>query len=81
MLKDLDDMALKVQDNIQRLQVDGKIVDKLSKTLKNFNTQIDSIDSRLNTVLKNSIKQIRKILRLSRLRVGISLITPLKTLV
>ncbi|WP_024653521.1 SpiroCoCo family coiled-coil protein [Borrelia persica] len=52
MLKDLDDMALKVQDNIQRLQVDGKIVDKLSKTLKNFNTQIDSIDSRLNTVFE-----------------------------
>lgn len=52
MLKELDDMALKVQDNIQRLQVDGKIVDKLSKTLKNFNTQIDSIDSRLSTVFE-----------------------------
>ncbi|AHH08491.1 Putative viral A-like repeat/charged repetitive motif protein [Borrelia anserina BA2] len=52
MLKDLDDMALKVQDNIQRLQVDGKIVDKLSKTLKNFNTQIDSIDSKLITVFE-----------------------------
>ncbi|BCR21936.1 hypothetical protein [Borrelia sp. HM] len=52
MLKELDDMALKVQDNIQRLQMDGKIVDKLSKTLKNFNTQIDSIDSRLSTVFE-----------------------------
>ncbi|UER67678.1 hypothetical protein LKV13_02595 [Borrelia sp. BU AG58] len=52
MLKELDDMTLKVQDNIQRLQVDGKIVDKLSKTLKHFSTQIDSIDSRLNTVFE-----------------------------
>ncbi|BDU62812.1 membrane protein [Candidatus Borrelia fainii] len=52
MLKELDEMALKVQDNIQRLQVDGKIVDKLSKTLKNFNVQIDSIDSRLSTVFE-----------------------------
>ncbi|WP_445436013.1 SpiroCoCo family coiled-coil protein [Candidatus Borreliella tachyglossi] len=52
MLKELDDMALKVQDNIQRLQVDGKIVDKLSKTLRGFNTQIDSIDSRLNSVFE-----------------------------
>ncbi|WP_421622694.1 hypothetical protein R5397_01810 [Borrelia sp. MN22-0132] len=52
MLKELDEMALKVQDNIQRLQVDGKVVDKLSKTLKNFNTQIDSIDSRLSTVFE-----------------------------
>ena len=52
MLKELDEMTLKVQDNIQRLQVDGKIVDKLSKTLKNFNTQIDSIDSRLNSVFE-----------------------------
>ena len=51
-LKELDDMALKVQDNIQRLQMDGKIVDKLSKTLKNFNTQIDSVDSRLSTVFE-----------------------------
>ncbi|UGQ17304.1 SpiroCoCo family coiled-coil protein [Borrelia sp. RT1S] len=52
MLKELDDMTLKVQDNIQRLQVDGKIVDKLSKTLKHFNTQIDSVDSRLNSVFE-----------------------------
>ncbi len=40
MLKDLDEMTLKVQENIQRLQVDGKIVDKLSKTLKGFNTRL-----------------------------------------
>ncbi|UPA16369.1 hypothetical protein bcCo53_000510 [Borrelia coriaceae] len=60
MLKDLDDMALKVQDNIQRLQVDGKIVDKLSKTLKNFNSQIDSIDSRLGTVFDKFDKTNRE---------------------
>ncbi len=52
MLKDLDEMTLKVQENIQRLQVDGKIVDKLSKTLKGFNTQIDSVKSNLNSVLE-----------------------------
>ncbi|AJA90319.1 membrane protein [Borreliella chilensis] len=52
MLKDLDEMTLKVQENIQRLQVDGKIVDKLSKTLKGFNTQIDSVESNLNSVLE-----------------------------
>ncbi|AFI31297.1 SpiroCoCo family coiled-coil protein [Borrelia crocidurae] len=56
MLKDLDDMALKVQDNIQRLQVDGKVVDKLAKTLKNFNTQIDSVDSKLNTIFEKFAK-------------------------
>ncbi|PRR21507.1 SpiroCoCo family coiled-coil protein [Borreliella burgdorferi] len=52
MLKDLDEMTFKVQENIQRLQVDGKIVDKLSKTLKGFNTQIDSVESNLNSVLE-----------------------------
>nr|WP_025443665.1 membrane protein [Borrelia miyamotoi] len=60
MLKELDDMALKVQDNIQRLQMDGKIVDKLSKTLKNFNTQIDSVDSRLSTVFEKFDKTNRE---------------------
>nr|WP_152300597.1 hypothetical protein [Borrelia miyamotoi] len=59
-LKELDDMALKVQDNIQRLQMDGKIVDKLSKTLKNFNTQIDSVDSRLSTVFEKFDKTNRE---------------------
>lgn len=34
------------------MQVDGKIVDKLSKTLKGFNTQIDSVESNLNSVLE-----------------------------
>ncbi len=52
MLKDLDEMTFKVQENIERLQVDGKIVDKLSKTLKGFNTQIDSVESNLNSVLE-----------------------------
>ncbi|ASQ29283.1 hypothetical protein CDQ96_02545 [Borrelia miyamotoi] len=60
MLKELDDMALKVQDNIQRLQMDGKIVDKLSKTLKNFNTQIDSVESRLSTVFERFDKTNRE---------------------
>ncbi|QMU99282.1 hypothetical protein F0310_02525 [Borrelia sp. A-FGy1] len=60
MLKELDDMTLKVQDNIQRLQVDGKIVDKLSKTLKNFNVQIDSIDSRLISVFEKFDKKNRE---------------------